>query len=106
MSSESHDNYESTTNRIAVIGNGLSGYLVTQQLLEQKKAQNADFSIVVVEASGFYEADQKIVYSLNHPEAYEKNVCSQELLHHPGVEYVQVTDERGAYENGKEIASN
>ena len=88
----SNDKDETSSERtIAIIGNGLSGYTVTAELLKEKKRLGEQFSIVVIEANSYYESDVKSIYCLNHPDHYSKNVTSQELLRHPGVEYVQGT---------------
>ncbi|GMI49434.1 hypothetical protein ScalyP_jg8308 [Parmales sp. scaly parma] len=88
----SNDKDETSSERkITIIGNGLSGYTVTADLLKEKKRLGEQFSIVVIEANSYYESDVKSIYCLNHPDNYSKNVTSQELLRHPGVEYVQGT---------------
>jgi len=63
--------------------------MVTKELLAIQNPP-PDFSIVVIEASSFYEGDVRSIHGLmNNGEGPE--ACSQEKLHHPGVEYVQVS---------------
>jgi thioredoxin reductase len=79
-----------TTQQIVIIGHGLSGCTVAQQLValaKKHRALTSEIKIMVIDSRDFYEADALMTFSLmqNDDEVYDINSCLQWQLKVEGV---------------------